>query len=52
MNFEYFQIQKWILQTVRSKKGDEKNGVICQVSMLPELWPLNCLKSAFFVNLC
>ena len=52
MNFEYFQIQKWILQTVRSEKGDEKNGVICQVSMLPELWPLNCLKSAFFVILC
>ena len=33
MNFEYFQIQKWILQTVRSEKVDEKNGVICLVSM-------------------
>ena len=35
MNLEYFQIQKWILQTVRSEKVDEKNGVICLVSMFP-----------------
>ena len=35
MNFEYFQIQKWILQTVRSEKVDEQNGVICLVSMFP-----------------
>ena len=28
MIFEYFQIQKWILQTVRSDNVDEKNGVI------------------------
>ena len=27
MNFEYFQIQKWILQTVRSQKVDEKKWV-------------------------
>ena len=26
MNFEYFQIQKWILQTVRVEKVDEKNS--------------------------
>ena len=26
MNFEYFQIQKWILQTVRSEKADERMG--------------------------
>ena len=25
INSEYFQIQKWILQTVRSKKSDEEN---------------------------
>ena len=24
MNFDYFQIQKWILQTVRAEKVDEK----------------------------
>ena len=35
MNFEYFQIQKLILQTVRAGKIGEKNGVICLVSMFP-----------------
>ena len=35
MNFEYFQIQKWILQTVRVEKVDEQNGLICLVSMFP-----------------
>ena len=33
MNFDYYQIQKWILQTVRVENMDEKNGVICLVSM-------------------
>ena len=49
MNFEYFQIQKWILQTVRSEKVDDKNGVICS---LPELWSLNCLKKCIFLQFC
>ena len=35
MNFEYFPVQKGILQTVRLEKVDEKNGVICLVSMFP-----------------
>ena len=35
VNFEYFQIQKLILQAVRSEKVDEQNGVICLVSMFP-----------------
>ena len=26
MNFDYFQIQKWILQTVRAEKVDEKKN--------------------------
>ena len=26
MNFDYFQIQKWMLQTVRVEKVDEKVG--------------------------
>ena len=26
MNFEYFQIQKWMLKTVRAEKVDEKMG--------------------------
>ena len=32
INFDYFQIQG-MLQTVREEKCDEKNGVICLVSM-------------------
>ena len=35
INFEYFQIQKWMSQTVRAEKVDGKNGIICLVSMLP-----------------
>ena len=35
MNFENFQIQKWISQTVRAQKVDEKNGVICLVYLFP-----------------
>ena len=33
MNFGYFQIQKRMLQTVRALKVDDKNEVICLVSM-------------------
>ena len=35
MNFEYFQIQKWMLQEGRAEKLDENNGVICVVFMFP-----------------
>ena len=35
MNFAYFQIQKWILQTVRSEKVHARNEVICLISMFP-----------------
>ena len=56
MNFEYFQIQKWMLQTVRLEKVDEKNGVICLVFMFLS-WVrkgnLNCVKkNVFFEILC
>ena len=33
INFDFFQIQKWMLQTVRARKVDEQNWVICLVSM-------------------
>ena len=33
MIFEYFQIQKCMLQAVKTVKLDEKNRVICLVSM-------------------
>ena len=32
MNFDNFQIQKWISQPVRAQKVDEENGIICLVS--------------------
>ena len=36
MSFDYFQIQKCMLQTDRAEKVDEKkSGVICLVSMFP-----------------
>ena len=35
MNLDYFQILKWILQTVRAVKVEEKMGVISLVSMFP-----------------
>ena len=35
MNFEYFQMQKWMLQTVRQQRVGEKNGVIFLVSIFP-----------------
>ena len=34
-DFDYFQVQKWMLHTVRAKKVDEKNGIIYLVSMFP-----------------
>ena len=53
MNFEYFQIQKWILQTVRSEKVDEKNGVICLVSMFPSwVMVLKLSKKVHFLQFC
>ena len=40
MNFDNFQIQKWILRTVRWK-----NGIISLVSFFAsDLWSLNCPK--------
>ena len=53
MNFEYSQIQKWILQTVRSEKVDEQNGVICLVSMFPS-WVMvfKLSKKVHFLQFC
>ena len=34
-NLEYFQIQKWMSQTIRTEKLDGKNEVICLVSIFP-----------------
>ena len=35
MNFDYIQMQKQMLQTVRLEKKDEKSGVICLDSTFP-----------------
>ena len=45
INVDYFQIKKWMLQTVRAEKVDEKIGVIGYFPcFLPELWSVNCPK--------
>ena len=52
-NFDYFQIQTLMLQTVRVEKVDEKNGVICLVSMFPSwVMVLKCSKKVHFMQFC
>ena len=62
MNFDNFQIQKWISQTVTAQKADEKNGVICAVSFMSyghmehrwehmEPLVMKCLNQVFIPNL-
>ena len=48
MNFDYFQIQKWMFKTARVEKVDEKNGVICLVSMFPS-WVMVCKLSKKYI---
>ena len=53
MNFESFQIQKWMWQTVRVEKVDAKNGVICLVSMFPSWVMVRKLsKKVHFLQFC
>ena len=48
MNFDYFQIQKWLLQTVRVEKVGEKIGSFVQFPcFLLKLWSLNLRKMQF-----
>ena len=50
-NFDYFQIQKWMPQTIRAEKIDGKNWVICLVSIFPSrVMVLNCLKKCNIFN--
>ena len=53
MNFDIFEIQKWISQTVRAQKVDEKNGAICLVSFFP-FWvmALKLPKIVHFLQIC
>ena len=54
INFDIFQIQKWISQIVRAQKVDEKNGIICQVPFFSFLnyGPEIDQNSANFANFC
>ena len=52
MNFECFQIHKWMLQTVRAKKSRWRNTGICLVSMFPSWVMVFIQKSTFFAILC
>ena len=53
INFEYFQLDKWILQIVRSEKVDETNEVICLVSMFPSwVMVLKLSKKVHFLQFC
>ena len=53
INSDYFQMQKGMVQTVRANKVDEKNGVICLVSMFPP-WAmvLKLSKKVHFLQYC
>ena len=53
INFDYFQIQKSMLQTVWVEKVDEKNGIICLVSMFPSWVTVHKLpKKVHFLQFC
>ena len=53
MNFDYFQIQKWMLKTVRTEKVDSKNGAICLVLMFPSwVMVLKLSKKVHFLQFC
>ena len=53
MNFEYFQIQKWMLQKIREEKSRWKNGVICLVCMFSSwVMVLKLSKNVHFLQFC
>ena len=53
INFEYFQIQKWMIQTVRAEKVDEKSEVICSISMFPSwVMVIKLPKTVKFLQFC
>ena len=49
INFDYFQMRKWMLQTATAEKVDEKIGVICLGSLfLSWVMVLEFSKKAYF----
>ena len=53
MIFDYFEIQKWMLQTFRVETVDEQNGAICLVFMSPSwVTVLKLSKKVYFLRIC
>ena len=53
MNFGIFQIQKWVSQTVRDQRVDEKSRVSCLVSFFPSwVMVLKLPKIVQFLQIC
>ena len=53
MNFDYFQIQKPMLQTVKNGKSNWKNEVICLVSMFSSwVMVVKLSKKVHFLQFC
>ena len=51
INFDYFQIQEWMLHAARAEQVDKKNGVVCLVSMfLSWVMVLKFYKKWIFCN--
>ena len=53
MNFGIFQIQKWVSQTVRDERVNEKSRIICLVSFFPSwVMVLKLPKIVQFLQIC
>ena len=53
MNFGNFQIQKWISETVRAQKVDEKNRLFCLISFFPSsVMTLKLPRIVHFLQIC
>ena len=53
MNFEYFQIQKRMLQTIRVEKVDEKNVIVCLFFVFPSwIMVLKLSTKVHFLHIC
>ena len=49
-NFDYFEIQKWMLQTEWKKPMKKMRSFFLFPRFLPELWFLNCLTKCIFLD--
>ena len=51
-NINYFQISKWMLQTVRAEKVDEKHGVMCSFHVFFLSYGLWIVQNVHFLQFC